>query len=72
MDDANPALSNLIFQFQVAGMFKAAFSNDTPKIPENLSEEGKDFLQQCLQRDPSYRPTATQLKDHPFVRDYFV
>lgn len=67
MDDTDCSRLSILI-FQVAGMFKAAFSKDTPKIPENLSEAGKDFLQKCLQRDPNSRPTATQLMDHPFVR----
>ncbi|KAG2621800.1 hypothetical protein PVAP13_3NG305800 [Panicum virgatum] len=55
-----------------AGMFRAATSDDTPEIPESLSEEGKDFLRKCLRRDPESRPTAAQLMDHAFVRDYFA
>ena len=70
MDDAESIFSNPVFQ--IAGMFKAAYSDDTPKIPEGLSEEGKDFLRKCLRRDPESRPTAAQLMDHDFVRDYFA
>ena len=44
MDDAESIFSNPVFH--IAGMFKAAYSDDTPKIPEGLSEEGKDFLRQ--------------------------
>ncbi|KAG9158525.1 hypothetical protein Leryth_016171, partial [Lithospermum erythrorhizon] len=36
--------------------------------PDELSEEGKDFVRKCLQRDPSQRPTAAQLLEHPFVK----
>jgi mitogen-activated protein kinase kinase kinase 3 len=56
----------------IAGMFRAANSDDTPEIPEGLSEEGKEFLRQCLRRDPRSRRTAAQLMDHPFVREYFA
>ncbi|PAN21607.1 hypothetical protein PAHAL_3G479700 [Panicum hallii] len=56
----------------IAGMFRAANSDDTPEIPEGLSEEGKEFLRQCLRRDPRSRSTAAQLMDHPFVREYFA
>ncbi|KAG2630379.1 hypothetical protein PVAP13_3KG485600 [Panicum virgatum] len=55
-----------------AGVFWTANSDGTPEIPESLSEEGKDFLRKCLRRDPESRPTAAQLMDHPFVRDYFA
>ena len=51
-------------------MFKIASDTYEPKIPDNLSDEGKDFLLRCLERDPRSRPTATQLMDHPFVREY--
>ena len=44
----------------------------TPRIPENLSEEGKEFLSHCLLTDPEARSTASQLKDHAFVKVDFV
>ncbi|MQL93001.1 hypothetical protein Taro_025639 [Colocasia esculenta] len=53
----------------VAAIFKVVNSRDIPEIPTHLSNEGKDFLKLCLQRDPSARPTAAQLMEHPFVRD---
>nr|XP_029122490.1 mitogen-activated protein kinase kinase kinase 3 isoform X2 [Elaeis guineensis] len=53
----------------VAAIFKIGNSKDIPEIPEHLSSDAKSFLRRCLQRDPSARPTAAQLMDHPFVRD---
>ncbi|WRX26411.1 Protein kinase domain - like 10 [Theobroma cacao] len=38
-----------------------------PKIPENLSSAGKDFLMKCFARDPSERWTADMLLSHPFL-----
>jgi len=35
--------------------------------PEKWSPLFHDFLSQCLQQDPSARPTATQLLRHPFI-----
>ncbi|KIZ00641.1 hypothetical protein MNEG_7321 [Monoraphidium neglectum] len=32
-----------------------------------ISDEGKDFVQQMLQRDPEKRPTAVQLLHHPWL-----
>ncbi|CAK9160919.1 unnamed protein product [Ilex paraguariensis] len=51
----------------VAAMFKIGNSKELPAIPDHLSDEGKDFVRQCLQRNPKHRPTAAQLLDHPFV-----
>jgi serine/threonine protein kinase len=48
-------------------MFKVLHKD--PPIPENLSQEGKDFLQLCFKRNPAERPTATELLDHPFIRN---
>ncbi|KAK9080257.1 hypothetical protein SSX86_001933 [Deinandra increscens subsp. villosa] len=54
----------------VAALFKIGNSKELPVIPDHLSNEGKDFVRHCLQRDPLNRPTATQLLDHPFVKNY--
>ncbi|XP_047091798.1 disease resistance protein RGA5-like isoform X2 [Lolium rigidum] len=40
-----------------------------PPLPENLSQEGKDFLQCCLKRNPAERPSARELLNHPFVQN---
>ncbi|CAH2048192.1 unnamed protein product [Thlaspi arvense] len=53
----------------VPAMFKIGNSKDLPDIPNHLSEEGKDFVRKCLQRNPANRPTASQLLDHAFVRN---
>ncbi|KAL3818045.1 hypothetical protein ACJIZ3_003950 [Penstemon smallii] len=53
----------------VAAMFKIGYSKELPEIPDHLSDEGKDFVMQCLQRNPSKRPTASQLLEHPFVKN---
>ena len=50
-------------------MFKIGNSKELPAIPDHLSDEGKDFVRNCLQRNPLHRPTAAQLLDHPFVKN---
>ncbi|XP_044506016.1 mitogen-activated protein kinase kinase kinase YODA-like [Mangifera indica] len=52
----------------VAAMFKIGNSKELPAIPDHLSNEGKDFVRQCLQRNPAFRPTAAELLEHPFVK----
>ncbi|KAJ4801955.1 hypothetical protein LUZ62_053201 [Rhynchospora pubera] len=42
-------------------------SDSAPAIPDWFSEEGRDFLMNCLKRDPNERWSAEQLLHHPFV-----
>ncbi|MCD9644079.1 hypothetical protein HAX54_032057 [Datura stramonium] len=53
----------------VAAIFKIGNSKDFPEIPEHLSNDAKSFIRLCLQREPSTRPTASQLLEHPFVKN---
>ncbi|KAJ8536795.1 hypothetical protein K7X08_035196 [Anisodus acutangulus] len=53
----------------VAAMFKIGNSKELPAVPEQLSDEAKDFVRKCLQREPRHRPTAAQLLEHPFVKN---
>ncbi|KAG8065711.1 hypothetical protein GUJ93_ZPchr0004g39069 [Zizania palustris] len=52
----------------IAAMFKIRNSKELPPLPDHLSEQGKDFIRKCLQRDPSQRPTAVELLQHPFMQ----
>ncbi|PIN13169.1 MEKK [Handroanthus impetiginosus] len=40
---------------------------ELPSIPDNLSEDARDFIRRCLQVNPKDRPTAAQLLEHPFL-----
>ena len=40
---------------------------ELPEIPQQLSEEGKDFLEKCLDKDPKKRWTAEMLLSHTFI-----
>ncbi|XP_034215464.1 mitogen-activated protein kinase kinase kinase YODA isoform X2 [Prunus dulcis] len=53
----------------VAAMFKIGNSKELPGIPDHLSDDGKDFIRLCLQRNPLNRPIAAQLLEHPFVKN---
>ncbi|KAE8707052.1 hypothetical protein F3Y22_tig00110387pilonHSYRG00726 [Hibiscus syriacus] len=48
-------------------LFKIGVSDQLPGIPQDLSEEGKDFLRKCFVKDPKKRWTAEMLLDHPFI-----
>jgi len=50
-------------------MFKIGNSKELPTIPDHLSEDGKDFVRLCLQRNPQNRPSAAQLLEHSFVKN---
>lgn len=53
---------------QAAAIFKIGSGKELPAIPDHLSEDGKDFIRQCLQRNPLHHPMASQLLEHPFVK----
>ncbi|KAL2633187.1 hypothetical protein R1flu_004666 [Riccia fluitans] len=40
---------------------------EAPPIPDDLSEDAKDFIRLCLEVNPSKRPTATVLLQHRFL-----
>ena len=43
--------------------------NESPKIPEGMSENLKDFVKKCLVFEPSERYNVYQLKRHQFLED---
>jgi serine/threonine protein kinase len=48
-------------------ILKIGRTNNTPDIPDNISINLKDFIQQCLCRDPLQRKTVDELLMHPFI-----
>jgi serine/threonine protein kinase len=51
----------------VSAMFHIANTTQPPPLPESISLDARDFILQCLQREPRNRPNATRLLVHPFV-----
>ncbi|KAI3777337.1 hypothetical protein L1987_47137 [Smallanthus sonchifolius] len=51
----------------MAALFKIG-NGTPPPVPNKLSREARDFIYQCFHINPSDRPTASQLLDHPFVK----
>ncbi|KAL5782551.1 hypothetical protein ACOSP7_007580 [Xanthoceras sorbifolium] len=52
---------------EVAALFHIGTTKSHPPIPDHLSNEAKDFLLKCLQKEPNVRPTSSDLLQHPFV-----
>lgn len=50
-------------------LFRIGAGNESPEIPAEISEEGRDFLIRCFARDPRERWTAEMLLGHAFVAD---
>ncbi|MFQ6659650.1 hypothetical protein Gotur_028463, partial [Gossypium turneri] len=48
-------------------LIKIGANNELPRIPRELSGEGKDFMEKCFSRDPNKRWTAEMLLQHPFM-----
>jgi serine/threonine protein kinase len=42
---------------------------ESPVIPEELSKEGKDFVEKCFVNDSRKRWTAEMLLNHPFIEE---
>jgi len=42
-------------------------TNGGPRIPDSLSQNGKDFLSLCFSINPFDRPTSRQLQQHPWL-----
>lgn len=43
-------------------------TDETPQLPEELSQVCKDFIWSCFKRNPSERLNAHRLLNHPFLR----
>lgn len=62
---ASPPWSEVTDYIQV--LMKLLTSEETPGVPETVSPEARDFIDQCLQREPCKRPAIEALLQHPFL-----
>ncbi|CAI9107001.1 OLC1v1006265C1 [Oldenlandia corymbosa var. corymbosa] len=46
---------------------RIGYSDESPRIPTQLSETGRDFVEKCLRRGISQRWSCDQLLQHPFL-----
>ncbi|XP_022139681.1 mitogen-activated protein kinase kinase kinase 18 [Momordica charantia] len=54
----------------VAALYKIGFSGESPEVPVWFSERAKDFVANCLIKDPKERWTAKELLEHPFLQGF--
>ncbi|KAI3888034.1 hypothetical protein MKX03_015368 [Papaver bracteatum] len=48
-------------------LYRIGFKDELPEIPNEISEDDKDFLRRCFVRDPLKRWTAEMLLNHPLI-----
>ena len=60
----NGTLNNLYQYKNIVGK-----SKELPEIPNQFSNELKDFLLHCLVKDPDKRADANFLLNHTFIKD---
>lgn len=53
-------------------MFHIGVATQHPPLPEpgQLSDQGINFIKQCLTIDPMRRPTAIELMEHPWMLEF--
>ena len=55
------------YEFEpMAAMFRIV-TDDCPPIPNDISNNLKDFLLKCFIKDPNKRPSAKELLNHPWI-----
>lgn len=55
------------FDNQMIALRRIGMSKDVPPVPDHVSERCRDFLDRCLQRDPSKRLGVQELSTHELV-----
>jgi len=55
------------FQNPLSALYAIAQAETGPPLPDGISDDCASFLKACFTYDPSQRPTANKLLQHPFV-----
>uniref|UniRef100_A0A183C859 mitogen-activated protein kinase kinase kinase n=1 Tax=Globodera pallida TaxID=36090 RepID=A0A183C859_GLOPA len=54
-----------------AAVFKVGMHRIHPPIPAHLSESATNFIKSCFNPDPAERPSAAELLNDPFIKQYY-
>ncbi|CCH46868.1 MAP kinase kinase PBS2 [Wickerhamomyces ciferrii] len=54
----------------IFSQLSAIVDGEPPALPEDYSSNAKDFVGQCLAKNPNRRPTYTKLLQHPWLVKY--
>ncbi|PPR08146.1 hypothetical protein CVT24_012360 [Panaeolus cyanescens] len=63
---------NLTSSFSYIAVMFRIVEDDSPPLPEDCSELLRDFLEQCFHKEPSRRPSAELLCEHPWLKSNWV
>lgn len=53
----------------VFSQLSAIVDGEPPELPDNFSDDAKDFVAQCLNKNPQNRPTYSQLIQHKWIQN---
>ncbi|CAD7945828.1 unnamed protein product [Amoebophrya sp. A25] len=73
MASGKPPWSEKKFDNPIALMMALSMGTALPDMPSDnpaFQEDGRKFVQDCLHRDQNQRPSAMDLVDYDFVRDW--
>ncbi|OMJ76606.1 hypothetical protein SteCoe_24016 [Stentor coeruleus] len=54
---------------QIAVFMHVCTTDETPELPNELSQAAKDFIMACFRRRPCDRPNVFKLLNHPFIKN---
>ena len=65
----NPWGNLLGTEYNIQAIFKLTDPSLVPVIPEWLSEQCRDFILRCLNREYDKRPSAAELEQHQWIKE---
>merc|ERR1711933_269062 len=69
MARGSPPWAEKKFDNPFALMMQLSVGTTLPEMPEDISQDCRSFVEQCLVRDAKQRPTCGELLDTGFLKD---